>query len=231
MRQFKNCVQMIKEMPREVFVRGIAARDASIQGQIIDSKDFDQKELFGVAYIINNTNDKDEMLEVAKGMFKLEHIRKEVGDKWFDEMISNPTTKEEWWHLTNNTSEYHKKFCDYGNGYSSYGYGAKIIPQLPGLFARLRGNIYARGAYITLFDSSDIWKIGLRVSCTLCYGFSVRKTLNGNEMTMIIHQRSCDLASFFALDVYKAIKLLEYVAGDVGVKSAKLKHFEDSLHS
>jgi len=234
MRQFKNCVQLIKELPREVFTRGIIAQDTTNQGKIVDATgDFEQKELYGTAYTLNSFEDRDEMLDLAREMFGKTHLRKEVVLKWFDEMIHNDSLLETWWFEDPYTKEYFYDFCNEGTveePICSYTYGNKIIPQLPFLIKRLKNNIYARGAYITIFDNNDVSKIGHRVGCTLNYGFSVRNTLHGKQMNMFIHMRSQDLANFMSLDIYKASLLLEYVAKEIGVDTGKIICYVDSLH-
>lgn len=233
MRIFKNCEQAMRELPREVFTRGILVQDKTVQGKdVSDDKGFEQKELFGMAFVINNVSDKNRVLEVAKELFNKSHLNKEVGDQWVWDMLNNITTRETWWFKDEYLKEYFKKFCDDNNtGASAYGYGERIIPQLPFVIKRLKNNLYARGAYIALHDGRDVSRIGHRIPCTLSYGFSVRRTVHGDRLSIIVHQRSCDLVNFLALDIYKAISLLEHVAKEIDVLPGKLIMYADSLHA
>ena len=233
MRIFKNFKQLIQELPREVFTRGQEVFDKSVQGKIVtQGEGFEQKELFGMSYMINDFSDRDEMMFLAQKMFNKEHLTKEVAEQWFWDMIHNPTTKETWFDKTQYTKEYFEKFCNENNsGTSAYGYGERIIPQLDSLIKRLKGNLYARGAYIAMHDNRDIHRIGRRIPCTLSYGFAVRKTLAGDKMNMFLHMRSQDLVNFMTLDLYKATLFLESVAKEPNVKKGKLIVYVDSLHA
>lgn len=233
MRIFKNCKQLIQELPREVFTRGQTVMDKTVQGKVVTKDEgFEQKELFGMSYMINSFEDKDEMLQIARETFNKEHLTPEVAKQWFWDMLHNPTTKETWFDMTKYTREYFEKFCNENNsGHSAYGYGERIIPQLDSLITRLKGNLYARGAYIALHDSRDIHRIGRRIPCTLSYGFAVRKTIDGDKMNMFIHMRSQDLVNFMTLDLYKAMLLLEYIAKELNVKTGKVICYVDSLHA
>lgn len=233
MRSFKNCEEAMKELPREIFSRGVLVQDKTVQGKDVSAdKGFQQKELFGMAFIINDISDKDRLLEIAKELFDKSHLSKEVGDQWVWDMLNNITTRETWFFKDKFSTEYFKKFCNEKNtGASTYGYGERVIPQLPFVIERLKHNLYARGAYIAVHDSRDVSRIGRRIPCTLSYGFSVRRTVHGDKLNIIVHQRSCDLVNFMALDIYKAISLLEHVAREVGVKTGKLIMYVDSLHA
>lgn len=232
MRIFRNFKEYIREMPREVFSRGTDVMDKTVQGKIVTrSGGYEQKELYGVSFTINDLSDADEMMKIAKQLFKKEHLTSSIAKLWFKEMITNPTTKEKWWNQTKYTKNYFKNFCDEGNGFSSYGYGERIIPQLNDVIKRLKTNLYSRGAYIAIHDSRDIHRIGRRIPCTLSYGFSVRNTLNGPRINLFLHQRSQDLINFASLDLYKATLLLNYVGKKIKVKPGKLIVYVDSLHS
>lgn len=232
MRVFKNCKELIQEIPREIFTRGINVMDKTVQGKIVTKADgFEQKELYGFSYILNSFKDRDEMMQIAYELFSKEHLKKEVAEVWFSDMLTNQTLKENWWNTTEYTREYFNKFCKEAMGEASYSYGERIIPQIDSLIKRLTNNLYARGAYISIHDNRDIHRIGRRIPCTLSYGFSVRNTLNGNEMNMFLHQRSQDAINFMCLDIYKASLLLEYIAKKLNVKPGKMIVYVDSLHA
>jgi len=222
------------ELPREVFTRGKKCEDKTLQGKDISGQeDFLQKEIYGVAYVINNLSDKGDMLEIASDIFGKNHINKIVGDAWFKDMLSNNFDYETWWFLDEYTKQYFKDFCNEGtdeNPKCSYTYAKYIIPQLPFVIKRLKQNKYSRGAYISIFGENDVEKIGRRVGCTLSYGFSCRKTLDGDKLNLFLHMRSQDCANFMALDIYKAALLLEHVAKEVGVKVGIMTCYVDSLH-
>jgi thymidylate synthase len=234
MRIFRNCKEMIKELPREVFTRGVIAHDNTCQGKDVSgNKDFEQKEIIGVAYTINDFSDRDEMLKIASEMFGKTHIRKEVALKWVDDMLHNDSLLETWWFEDEYTKKYFYDFCNEGtieNPKCAYTYGNTIIPQLKPLLERLRKNKFAKGAYISIFGKEDVAKIGRRVGCTLSYGFRVINGLD-DKLVMFLHMRSQDLCNFMALDIYKASCLLEYVAKELNIKPGKMICYIDSLHA
>lgn len=235
MRVFKNCSEAIKELPREVFTRGIIAEDSTIQGKNISGqKDFQQKELVGVAYTINDFSDRDEMLKIASETFGKTHIRKDIALQWIDDMLHNESLVEKWWFMDEFTTKYFWDFCNEGtkeNPTCSYSYGNTIIPQFPGLLNRLKSNLYAKGAYLSVFGHHDVEKLGRRIGCTLCYGFRVNRNIDGNKLNIFVHMRSQDLCNFMALDIYKASGLLEYFAKELDVSPGKIICYVDSLHA
>lgn len=235
MRIFANCVEAIKELPREVFTRGVTATDATIQGvNIAGNKEFEQKEVVGMAYTINNLTDKDQMLEHASKIFGKTHLRKDIVERWMQNIFSDNFVYEDWWLMDPYTKKYFEDFCNEGtaeNPKTAYTYAQRIMPQIQGVINRLKKNVYARGAYIAVHQDEDIHKIGHRIPCTLSYGFSVRNSLEGNKLSMFLHMRSQDLCNFMALDIYKAIALLEYVAKELNLKVGKLICYVDSLHA
>ena len=235
MRIFKNCSEMIKEIPREIFTRGMNVMDKTVQGKIVTKDEgFEQKELYGVAYTINDLSDKEDMLDIARNYFKKTHLCKEIGDEWINNIFSGNTEYESWWMMDSYTKEYFKKFCNEGteeNPKTSYTYAERIFPQIESVIKRLKENIYARGAYIAVYDSRDVERIGRRIPCTLSMGFSVRNSLEGNKLNLFLHMRSQDAVNFMTLDIYKAIRILEYVAESVEVKVGKLICYVDSLHA
>jgi thymidylate synthase len=64
------------------------------------------------------------------------------------------------------------------------------------------------------------------------YQFLIRPNGKGEKVcNLIYNQRSADFIGHFGDDVYLAWKLMEYVAGSVGVKPGYLYHQIGSLHS
>lgn len=230
MRIFNSCIEMYEEAFRELFKRGQTVFDKTVQGRVVGEKDYEQKEIVSYSYMLNNFDDLDEMMILAKKNFEKEHLTTHVAEVWFNDMIHNPTTKEKWWDETEYTKKYFKKFCDEGNGFASYGYGERIIPQLQHLINRLKKNIYSRGAVIAVYDNRDVARVGRRIPCTVAYHFIARKTVSGDKLNMIINQRSCDAINFFPLDIYKAYLLLKYIANEIGIDVGYIIHNIDSFH-
>lgn len=230
MRIFNSCTEMIDETYREIWKRGQTIFDKTVQGKIVGEKEFEQKELLFYSFRVDRFDDVKEMLDKCQLMFKKPHLKIEVAEQWFNDMIDNETLHEKWWDLTEYTQEYFKKFCDEGDGNASYSYGERIMPQLIALSHRLKSNIYSRGAIISMMNRDDITKIGRRIPCTTSYHFLARPTMTGNKLNLIVSQRSADAINFFPLDFAKAYLFLKYVAQDVGVEVGSIIMSVNSLH-
>lgn len=230
MRIFNSAVAMYEETFREIFKRGQTVFDKTVQGKIVSEVEFEQKEIVGYSYMLTGFEDIDDMMLLAKNTYEKEHMSPRVAEIWFNDMISNASLHEEWWGETEYTQDYFKKFCDEGGDQASYSYGERIVPQIESLLARLKGNLYSRGAIINVWDSRDVSRIGRRVPCTLAYHFMVRKTIDGDRMNLIVSQRSCDMINFFPLDIYKSYLFLKYVAKAIGVEPGYIIHNINSAH-
>jgi len=231
MRIFSNCKSMLNETVRELFARGQSVKDKTIQGKIVTDKGYDQREIIGYSYRLNKFDDIDEMMNLAKKYFNKEHLEPEFGKAWFDDMIHNPTLRDTWWEKSKDLSAYWKEFGLNKYDNFDYSYGERLICQLDKLIERLKGNLYSRGAQITVWYPKDIGMIGKRVPCSTVFQFLARKTVdNGDQLNMILTQRSCDTINFFTLDVYKAVLLLKHIAKEIDVNVGYLIHNIGSLH-
>jgi hypothetical protein len=65
-----------------------------------------------------------------------------------------------------------------------------------------------------------------RVPCTLGYHFIYR----GGKLHCTYFMRSCDFITHYQNDLYLCKKLLDYVAGNVGVNPGQITHTVNSLH-
>lgn len=230
MRIFDNCTEMFEETFRELSKRGQHVFDKTVQSKIVSEAKYEQKEIIGYNYMLTNFDDLDEMMILAKKKFQKEHLTPEIAHAWFNDMISNDSLKESWWDKTEYSKDYYKKFCDEGGGNSSYSYGERVVPKLNAIIKRLKGNIYSRGAFLNVWDSKDVDRVGRRTPCTTGYHFLARDTIDGVKLNLILLQRSCDMINFFTLDLYKGCLLLKYIAEKVGVKYGYVIHMADSLH-
>lgn len=230
MRIFNSCVEMIDETYREIWKRGQTIFDRTVQGRIVKEQLYEQKELIFYSFRVDKFDDIELMLKKAKSMFNKDHMTLAVANAWLKDMLENQTLHENWWDLNENTKKYFKEFCDEGNGNASYSYGERIIPHLQNVINRLKGNIYSRGAVISMFTPDDSQKIGRRIPCTVSYHFFARPTLQGNKLNLIVNMRSADAINFFPLDFVKSYLFLKYVAEQVGVDIGYVIMSIDSLH-
>ena len=117
------------------------------------------------------------------------------------------------------------------NGKMAYTYNERIMfnNQLNKIIERLKEDKTSRQLWLSIWNTAiDIDKLGgiSRVPCSLGYNFQFRD----NKLNMNYIMRSCDFATHFTNDVYLAIKLLEYVAKEVGVEVGSFTHTIFSLH-
>jgi len=223
MRIFESCVETINEVTRDIFSRGQIVFDPTVQGKKID-REYESMEILGYDYTILSGYDKEKMLDWARQTFKKPHLTSEYGDAWFKDMISKPQNPPPSWTYFR---EYWKRFGIEENEKFSYTYSERMQNLLL-LIKSLKENPSRRGAVITIYeDSIDCQNWGKkRVPCTLSYHFLIRGNLK-----LFCMQRSCDLINFFALDVYRALRLQEYVAEKLDVKVGEFVHFISSLHA
>ncbi len=230
MRLYDNCIEMLDETYREIWKRGQTIFDSTVQGKVVDIKDFERKEILFYNFRVDNFEDLKAMLDKARDKFGKQHHTMEAAETWFKDMTENDTLTEKWWQLTDYTKKYFQDFCDEGNGCASYSYGERIMPQLPFLFEKLKKNKYSTGAIITMPTPDDIKMIGRRVPCTTAYHFICRPTLQGDKLNLIILQRSCDAINFFPLDFAKAVFFLKYIAKKTELGVGTITMSINSLH-
>lgn len=231
MRIYNSCITMLNETIRELFARGVNVFDQTVQGKVVDIKDFEQKELLGYSYMLLDFTDKVRMLEYAQKVFQKEHLRSNIGDAWLNDMLNCKSLMDTWWMQSEYLKDYWKKFGLEETGNFSYTYGTRIEDQVRDLIKRLKQNLYSRGSLITIWRRFDLGRIGRRIPCTINYHFLARKNSGEDRLNLFINQRSCDLVNFFSLDVYKAIGFLEYIAEKLNIKTGFIVHNINSLHA
>jgi len=229
MRIFSSCVEMISETTRELFSRGERVFDPTRQGRPVS---VEQVEIIGYAYRLTSFHDLDKMMEWAFRNFGKDHLRPEVGEKWFRELISPlPCNPDSWWQGTC-MEEYWKKYGLREDGKFDYTYSERLYNKLPKVIEALKKNPFMRGAILAVYDRNlDVPGSGKRTPCTIAYHFIARRYAFETRLNLICFQRSCDLIMFFPLDVYKAVRLLFYVAEQVGMPAGHFIHFISSLHA
>lgn len=231
MRLYNNCVEMLDETYREIWKRGQAIFDKTVQSKVVSEGDgFEQKEIIFYNFRVDNFDDLKQMLDKASEMFGKEHVNIDVAETWLHDMLYNDSLRETWWDKTDYTKKYFKDFCDIGNNTASYSYGERIIPQLDALITKLKKNKYSRAAMITMPTPQDICKVGVRVPCTTAYHFICRPTLHGDKLNLIVTQRSADAINFFPLDFTKAYLFLKHVAKETNLEVGYLIMSINSLH-
>lgn len=229
MRIFKNCVEAISELTREIFSRGIRAYDPTVQAQYVSSKEYEAKELLGYCYWILDISDRDKMLEWARREFGKPHLNKKHAEEWLNEMLeqkaTNPGTSWLCW------KEYWEDKLE-PNGRFSYTYNERFV-YLDQVIDHLRNNRSARGAVLTIYETTrDITNMGRsRTPCSMFIHFMIRKWADEEQLLLFYTQRSCDFCNFYPLDVWRMTGVQLYAAEKLNVKPGPFIHYISCLHA
>jgi thymidylate synthase len=215
MRIFKNCVEAVNEIKRDLYEMGTKIKVLSMQDKDVSSNDdYLTKEIEGYVFTILDTSDKDKITD------NLEWCEQEHGERVSDNYI-NPgqayNLREEVW----NEFLHEGKFA--------YTYNERIRTQLPMIIEELMDKPTTRQAIIEIHNNIlDIKSMGgkSRVPCSLSYQFMVRD----NKLDVIYIMRSSDYFTHFKNDIWQAIALRDYISRIIAVKPGKLIMFVSSLH-
>jgi len=221
---------MLDETYREVWKRGQTIFDQTVQGKIVDPKDFERRELVFYNFRVDNFDDLKDMLDKARETFNKEHLAIDSAYEWLKDMTQNNTLRENWWQLHESSKRYWKEFCEEKDGNASYSYGNRMINQIQPLIEKIKRNKYSTGAQIIVSRETDISTVGRRIPCTTSFHFICRPTVPGDKLNLIINQRSADAINFFPLDFAKGVLLLQYISEKVGIPVGYVIQSIDSLH-
>lgn len=106
----------------------------------------------------------------------------------------------------------------------SYTYGQRLVPRLESLAKALRANPTSRRAVISLWQDGD-YEIQ-HPPCWMALDFLVR----GEALHLTAFIRSNDIAQAWPANAYGLAKLMEHVAGKVGVEVGSLTTHSVSAH-
>lgn len=223
MRLYQDCLEMIKEVQRDLKEMGIFYQSETVQDKFVGKdKNFETLELVGYAYTLTSYKNLEEMLNFS-GKINREWIDREIEDRLNLSLVNkNPG------HAWKCNADLWEKFIR--DGKFSYSYSERWQEQIPYVINELRLRKNSRQAMITMYDRhQDMlnWGGKDRVPCSVSYQFLIRE----NKLVCIYNQRSCDFQNFFAADVYFTIKLQEFIARQVKIESGDFIHFLGSLHA
>ena len=225
MRIYKNCLEMIKEVERDLYEMGISYQSQTVQDKDVDyDKNYETLELPGYCYKITDVENSciDKMLEYINSPLSLDWVKEEFGER-IDHRLLNPGSA---YKLSNLWNDYiHKNLF-------SYTYNERFRDQLFYLIKELNIHMNTRQAVLTVYDKhSDLRNSGgiKRIPCSMHYQFVVR---NG-RLHIIYVMRSCDFLKHFASDVALAIYLQRYVRDNIEsfLSLGTFTHFIGSLHA
>jgi thymidylate synthase len=221
-RIFKDCLEMVQEMDRELKVSGITVPVKHYQNKELVGENQNTKELIGVNFIISKPSlKKKEMLEF---LFKDEadNIEKYCEQELLDRVNReglNPGNSYKirldlWQSLMSKKDG--EKF-DY-----TYSERINFHNQLDNAIASLKEDEHSRRAMVMIFkpeDTDESMGFATRIPCSISYQFVIRN----NKLMVIYYIRSNDYFKHFAIDIWLANAMQEYIVEQLKETYPKLK--------
>lgn len=234
-RIFKDCLEMIQEMDRELKVSGITVPIKHYQNKELVGINQNTKELIGVNFIISKPFlMKREMLDFV---FKEEadNIEKYCFTEFEDRINRqgvNPGNsykiRLDLWQALMSKSE---------AGQFDYTYSERInaFKQLDNVIESLKEDEHTRRAMIMVFSPSDsVHSAGFqtRVPCSISYQFLIRN----NKLMVVYYIRSNDYFKHFAIDIWLTHAIQQYIIDNLqlfypNLKCGSLNYYAGSFHA
>lgn len=229
MRIYKDCLEMIKEIERDLAEMGIEYKSETVQDQKLEGEDQITKELSPYAYTLVPQGVSfikvDDFLQYKKEGPEYKNFHRWVELEALERIngcsIKNPG--EAWKYYPELWNQFIR------NGKFAYTYVERIQEQFDYVLHELNCKPNSRQVIITVYDRhQDLMNWGGldRVPCSLTYHFLIRN----DKLQMIYSQRSCDFFKFFQADVYFALFLQKSIAEILDKKLGSFTHFINSLH-
>lgn len=234
-RIFKDCLEMVQEMDRELKVSGITVPVKHYQNKELVGENQNTKELIGVNFIISKPwLKKREMLDfIFKG--EADNIEKYCEQEFLDRINReglNPGNSYKvrldlWQSLMSKKDG--EKF-DY-----TYSERINYCSQLDNAIAALKDDIHSRRAIIMIFKPEDTQEssgFATRIPCSIDYQFIIRN----NKLMVLYHIRSNDYFRHFPIDIWLANALQEYIVEQLkdtypNLKAGSLNYYCGSFHA
>lgn len=223
MRIFSSLCEAHKEIERDLFEVGVWISGYSYQDKVVEGDEgFDFMELSPYVYSLTDWSDKNKLislLELSRDWLLAEFAERVGGVKL------NPG---EAWKLRRDVWE---QFLEPETGRFAYTYASQFaeMQQLERVASELQKHPQTRQAIVGVHDHVwDILKMGAhgRIPCSMFYQFMIR---NG-ALNMHYVMRSCDFHTHWAYDTLLGIRLLEWMALQVGRPVGVFTHLVTSLH-
>ena len=221
-RIFKDCLEMVQEMDRELKVSGITVPVKHYQNKELVGENQNTKELIGVNFIISKPSlKKKEMLEF---LFKEEadNIEKYCEQELLDRVNReglNPghsyKIRLDLWQSLMSKKDGEK--FDY-----TYSERINFHNQLDNAIASLKEDEHSRRAMVMIFkpeDTDESMGFATRIPCSISYQFVIRN----NKLMVIYYIRSNDYFKHFAIDIWLANAMQEYIVEQLKETYPKLK--------
>ena len=236
-RIFKDCLEMVQEMDRELKVSGITVSIKHYQNKELVGENQNTKELVGVNFIISKPwLKKREMLDF---MFKDEsdNIEKYCNQEFLDRINRNGINPgnsykirmDLWQSLMSKDPTKIDKF-DY-----TYSERINYCHQLDNAISALKDDEHSRRSMIMIFKPEDTLESSgfvTRIPCSIDYQFLIRN----NKLICIYHIRSNDYFKHFVIDIWLANAIQQYMVEQLKdtypkLKCGQLNYFCGSFHA
>lgn len=236
-RIFKDCLEMIQEMDRELKVSGITVPVKHYQNQELTGQNQNTKELIGVNFIISKPwLKKREMLDF---LFKDEaqkiedYCNQEILDR-VDRRRLNPGNsykiRMDLWQKLMSKGKRDVDQFDY-----TYSERINYARQLDNAIAALKDDIHTRRAMIMIFQPEDTMEsmgYQTRIPCSISYQFLIRN----NKLIVLYYIRSNDYFKHFAIDIWLTQAMQSYIAEQLketypDLKTGSLNYYAGSFHA
>lgn len=251
MRIYDNAYELMSETGRNVWEMGIENRPKTYQNKVIEGDpDFITKELIAESYCLTSLPDPKWLFVYTKtrDWADAEFIERVSGKEinpgkawelnkgmWEEFLVDNPFKNTASSHPMSGIEKIfdYTYACRMSSKVACHAYSGKTY--LEAIIQLLKDDNDTRKAVLSIFDADkDLHRLDgwARIPCSMYYQFLIRPNGKGEKVCNIIYnQRSADFIGHFGDDVYLAWRLMEYVAGAVGVKPGYLYHQIGSLHS
>lgn len=222
MRIFNNFWEAFNEIERDLFEMGIESHSNTMQDKdVTNNPDYDTKEMIGYSFMLNDWDDRDDVVVALLGEEARVYCEQELIDRVSGQPLnpgnSYKMRKEVWNDFLR-------------SGRFSYTYPERMHDQLFQMINHLKYNKESRQSIVTIYDKhDDMMNIGgrKRIPCSMYYHFMIRE----GGLTIVYTMRSCDFYTHMPIDIWLATGILEYVAAMLKIPPMAMIYFCDSLHA
>ena len=233
MRVFRNAQEALDEIERELYEMGTMYGSDTFQDKFVSGDwQYYTKELAGYSYCLTKWADLDDAVANFPGMSALEvmYCKQELVDRLGIGARNPGNAYKIRPHIWEEFLQADGKFS---YTYNERMHGINTPPnedQLYRVIQELRNKPNTRQAVVSIYDYKlDLpnWGGKKRIPCSMYYQFLLRK----DELNLIYTMRSCDYYTHLPIDLWLAIRLLEYVAKRINKNTGRFIHFVGSLHA
>jgi len=216
-RIYKNCVEAVNEIERDIMEMGIKVHPKSMQNKdVSDDDNFSTMEVQNYSFTILNANDKDEIVGACLDWCIAEFVER---------MNRNSLNPGNAYKLRGNVWE---QFLTDGEFCYTYSERLHYANQFAQVIEELKRNPDSRQAIIHVHFPEDVDRLGgkKRMPCSMYYQLMVRR----DRLDIIYNMRSSDYATHFKNDIWQACALRDYIAEELNINPGMFHMNVGSLH-